>query len=230
MAIFNSRIPVVSAVGHETDVTIADFIADLRAPTPSAAAELVVPEKGELIRRLVELDRGLRTSFAKTAEKLKSDLKQLSQRLKDPRKKIQELWIHLDRLNGRLARALVLQVRHSSELLKGLLRHLDAVSPQLRIQKYKVELELDKNKLLKNIEILFSKKRSMLREHTLKLEALSPLAILARGYSVTRALPGRRIVSHPSQVALGQAVEVSLSGGLLLCDVKGKSVHGEKNI
>jgi exodeoxyribonuclease VII large subunit len=230
MAIFNSRIPVVSAVGHETDVTIADFIADLRAPTPSAAAELVVPEKSELIRRLRELDRGLRTSLSKNVDKLKSHLNQLSQRIKDPRKKVQELWIHLDRLNGRLARALVLQVRHSSELLNGLLRHLDAVSPQLRIEKYKAKFEFNKTKLLKSIEILFSKKRSVLREHTLKLEALSPLAILARGYSVTRALPDRRIVSHPSQVALGQAVEVSLSGGLLLCDVKGKSTHGEKNI
>jgi exodeoxyribonuclease VII large subunit len=230
MAIFNSEIPVVSAIGHETDVTIADFISDLRAPTPSAAAELIVPEKSALIRRLSELDQDLRNGFLKGIEKLNNDLRQLYRRLQNPKTRIQETWIRLDDMAGRLGRLLTLNLKHSSEILKQLSRHLYAVSPQMQVNKHIKKLELNNNNLLKNILIFISKQRSLARELEIKLEALNPLAILDRGYSVTRSLPDKRIISNPAQVSLNQEVEILLAGGFLLCGVKGKSNYGEENL
>ena len=230
LAIFHSEIPVVSAVGHETDVTIADFIADLRAPTPSAAAELVVPEKDELIRRTSELRNALQRGFKKHLEKLDYKLKQLSRRIQDPRKKIQERMLRLDELVSRLGRSLAARTQHSADRLRWLGQRLDAVSPRLQIQKYNSKLELILNNHFRAISIFISNKRSSIRENTIKLEALNPLGILRRGYSVTRSLPEKRIISHPKQVSLRQDVEVLLAGGFLLCVVKGKSTYGEENL
>jgi exodeoxyribonuclease VII large subunit len=230
MTIFNSAIPVVSAVGHETDVTISDFIADLRAPTPSAAAELVAPDKSGLDRRLLELDQSLRAGIERNIEKLDKNLKQMSKRLQDPRKKIQEAWLRLDDFSSRLERSLLLRVKHSSDLLLRLRRHLDALAPQARIKEYNKQLQLRVSNLFKNICILISNNRSSFREQTVKLEAMNPLAILKRGYSVTRSLPDRHVILHPGQVSIDQEVEILLAGGFLLCGVKGKSTYGEEDV
>jgi exodeoxyribonuclease VII large subunit len=230
MAIFHSKIPVVSAVGHETDVTIADFIADLRAPTPSAAAELVVPEKCELMRRLNELEKALRSGFGRFIEKLNRNLNQLRIRLQDPRKKIQESWLRLDDLAGRLGRLLMIRRRHSSDRLEWLCRRLAIASPQVQVGKYNLLLKINIDNLIKNFNKTVYIKRSTMRAFALKLDALNPLAILKRGYSVTRGLPEKHVVTHPSQVALHQDVEVLLAGGVLTCNVKGKSTDGEENV
>ncbi len=229
MAIFRSDIPVVSAVGHETDVTIADFIADLRAPTPSAAAELVVPEKIELLRRSQDLEKALFSSFMRHLENLKHIISQLEKRLRDPSKKLQELWIRLDDLNGRLGRALTVRMQHSNERFEWLCHRLNAASPRVQIEKSNVKLYDINNNLIKNISIIYSTKSSDLRAQTLKLEALNPLAILARGYSVTRTLQ-KMVLTHPDQVSLSQDVEVLLAGGLLMCNVKGKRGYGEEKL
>jgi len=230
MAIFYSEIPIVSAVGHETDFTIADFIADLRAPTPAAAAELVVPEQDALLRRNNELEKSLRRSFTMHLEKLNLNLRQLTARLKDPRKKIQDAWLRLDDFTGRLERSLVRRVQHSRERLQWLIHRLDGVSPGIKIQNIKSKLNQNKHNLLKLIKIIVEKKRSMMREHMIKLEGLNPLAILERGYSVARTLPEKRVITHPDQVAIQSDIEVLLSGGVLFCDVRGKSNHGQENV
>lgn len=230
MAVFHCQIPVVSAIGHETDVTIADFIADLRAPTPSAAAELVAPEKKALLRQVAELDRALHRSFLMHLEKLNNDLRKIRVRLKDPRKKIQEVWLRLDDLGGRLQRSLGLRIRHSGDHLKWLLHRFGAVSPLTQVQKHDLELNKNNNNLFNSFNKYISDKKSALHEHTLKLEGLNPLAILGRGYSIARTLPERRVITDPGQVDLHENVEVLLAGGVLWCEIKGKSTHGEKNV
>lgn len=230
MAIFSSHIPVISAVGHETDVTIADFIADLRAPTPSAAAELVVPEKIELQRRCRELEQSVRSRMAGRLESLKKDLNEIRRRLADPRRKIQEFWLRLDDLTGRLMRLAALSMRRDSDRLAGLTRRLGSSSPQSMVQRLNLKLEVNNSYLSTYIRIITSRSRSALRELSLKLDALNPLAILRRGYSVTRALPDKRIVTDAEQVALEQDVEVLLAAGLLLCQVKGKAKHGQEDL
>jgi len=230
MAIFHSEIPVVSAVGHETDVTIADFVADLRAPTPSAAAELVVPEKDELLRRGRELDKALCRGFLKYIEKLNQNIRHFRKRLHDPRRKIQELWLRLDDLSGRLGRSLVVRMQHSADQLHWMGHRLAAVSPRIQVKKYNSKLEFIVDNIYKIITISISKKRSTMREHTIKLEALNPLAILKRGYSITRSLPKKQVITHPEQVSVHENVEVLLEGGFLLCDIKGKTTYGEENL
>ena len=229
-AIFQSKIPVVSAVGHETDVTIADFVADLRAPTPSAAAELVVPEKNELLRRSQELRKALYASFMDHLKELNKNIEDLRRRLTDPRRKIQELWLWVDDLTGRLARSFKVRLHHEKDRLTWFAHRLNGASPRIQLEKNYSILEVIMDKLSKSISIFIYKKRSDTRECAIKLEALNPLAILQRGYSVTRSLPEKRVLTNPGQVSLSQDVEVLLAGGLLVCNVKEKSTYGEENL
>ena len=229
-AIFHSKIPVVSAVGHETDVTIADFVADLRAPTPSAAAELVVPEKNELLRRSHELRKALYAGFLDHLKELNKDFKELRRRLTDPRRKIQELWLWVDDLTGRLARSFNLRLHHEKDRLTWFAHRLNGASPRIQLEKNYSMLEVIMDKIYKSITLLIYAKRSDTRAYAIKLEALNPLAILQRGYSVTRSLPGKSVITNPGQVSLSQDVEVLLAGGLLVCNVKEKSTYGEENL
>jgi exodeoxyribonuclease VII large subunit len=228
MAIFNSRIPVVSAVGHETDFTIADFIADLRAPTPSAAAELVVPDKNELARRCIESNSKLHLIIVNYLSSQFKKISDLTRRLQDPRKKVQELWIRIDDMIGRLRRLSAMHLRRENERWSGLSRRLQASSPILRAQKAHLELERLNYNLNIFFKILVEKKQSSLRETRAKLEALSPMAVLRRGYSVARRLPDGRVVTDPDHVALGQDLEVMVAEGSLLCNVKGASRYGKE--
>jgi exodeoxyribonuclease VII large subunit len=230
MAIFHSEIPVVSAVGHETDVTIADYIADLRAPTPSAAAELAVPEKAELVRRLKSYEGSLVRNIVKYIEELKHNLSRWHQRLLDPRKKIQETWLRIDDLSGRLGRSLFSTLKHSKEHLNWISHRLTAASPHILVQKNNNQLEFLKDKILNNIIFLLSNKRSNFRERLVKLQSLNPLAILGRGYSVTRSIPEKHVITKPCQVSINQELEILLAGGVLICSVKGTSAYGEEKL
>jgi len=230
MAIFNSRIPVVSAVGHETDFTIADFIADVRAPTPSAAAELVVPNKTELARRCIEIESKLHVIIFNYISSHNKTILDLTRRLKDPRKKVQELWIRIDDMIGRLRRLSAMHLRRENERWSGLSRRLQASSPIHRAQEAQLELQRINYNLLTSFKILIEKYQSSLREARAKLEALNPMAVLRRGYSVTRRLPDGRVVTDPDQVALGQDLEVLVAEGSLFCNVKGTSRYGKEKL
>jgi exodeoxyribonuclease VII large subunit len=230
MAIFNSRIPVVSAVGHETDFTIADFIADLRAPTPSAAAELVVPDKNELARRCVEIQSKLHSIIFNYLSSNNKTVSDLTRRLIDPSKKVQELWIRIDDMVGRLRRLSVMHLRRENERWSGLSRRLQASSPIHRVQKLQLELEQINYNISIYFKMLIEKNHSSLREAWAKLEALNPMAVLRRGYSVTRRLPDGRVVTDPDHVALGQDLEVMVAEGSLFCNVKGTSRYGKEKL
>lgn len=229
-AIFASRIPVISAVGHETDYTISDFAADLRAPTPSAAAELVVPEKSELERRCNEVLIRLQTKIWHYFDRLKIKLNDVSQRLIDPRRKLEDYRLRLDDLLARLNRVLFRRIRHEREHLAFRVDRLAANTPQLLLKKIKKRLEQTYINLYKSLIINNHSKQIRIRELTAKLEALSPLAILDRGYSVTRTIPDATIVKDSQVVALNQDLEVILAKGRLLCLVQGKTNHGKKDI
>ncbi len=176
-AIADSKIPVISAVGHEVDYTIADFVADLRAPTPSAAAELVIAKKDELAQRLDDLE-------ARMTGVVRSRLHALGVRMA-------ALDRHLRLLNP--IERIRLQRRRLMELWKDLTgwadRRLGVLSGQLGALAG-------------------------------KLDSLSPLAILSRGYSICLRLPGHEIVKESASLVAGDEVEVRLHRGSLRCDVR----------
>jgi len=228
-AIFASKIPIISAVGHETDYTIADFVADLRAPTPTAAAELVVPEKSDLQRHVNDILMRLRTEILFYFDGLNVRIKEISKRLIDPRRKLEDYRLRLDDLCARFHRSLRLRVRREREYLDFWHNRLDANTPRLFLIKSKKHLEQIIDKLIKSLIISNHSKQINIRELTAKLEALNPLAILARGYSVTRTVPEAAVIKDSQNVALNQELELMLAKGRLICRVKGRSNHGKKN-
>ena len=228
-AIFASKIPIISAVGHETDYTIADFVADLRAPTPTAAAELVVPEKSDLQRRCNDILMRLRTEFLYYFDRLNLRLNETSKRLIDPRRKLEDYRLRLDDLCERFHRALRLRIRREREHLDFWQNRLDANTPRLFLIKAKKQLEQINDNLVKSLIISNHSKQIKIRELTAKLEALNPLAILARGYSVTRTIPEAAVIKDPQNVALDQELEIMLAKGRLICRVKGRANDGKKN-
>ena len=228
-AIFASKIPVVSAIGHETDYTISDFVADLRAATPTAAAELVVPEKSELDRQCKNVILQLKTIISYYFKGLKTKLNQFSQRLADPRRRLEDLRLRLDDLSARINRILDLRVRREREYFHFWRDRLDANTPQQFIAEYNKKLEQINQNLKKSLVIYNQSKKAAIRELTAKLEALNPLAILARGYSITRTTPESFVIKDSQRVALGQELEVMLAKGRLICRVKGKSNDGKEN-
>jgi exodeoxyribonuclease VII large subunit len=182
-AIAACPIPVISAVGHETDVTIADFVADLRAPTPSAAAELVVAQRDELRQRVDEL--ALRAEAAALGM-----IGMLHDRLRMLRR-------HLGVLNP------VAQVARQAERLEGLRRRLQA-----------------------RWELVHLGRREHLARLAGRLDALSPLSILARGYSICFSLPAREVVRDVSGVPVGGRVAVRVHRGEMTCLVQAADTEG----
>ena len=228
-AIFSSEIPFISAVGHETDYTISDFVADLRAPTPTAAAELATPDKSELLRRCNDAAIRLKTKINSYFNLLSEKINDVCRRLIDPRRRLADYRLRLDDLAARLDRILVLQLGRDRKYLAVWQDRLRANHPGSMIEKYNIQHEQNIEKLFKSLLIYNNLKKLNLRELTAKLEALNPLAILARGYSVTRTLPEAALVKNSKRIKPGQEVEVMLARGRLMCRVEGKSNDGKKN-
>jgi exodeoxyribonuclease VII large subunit len=229
-AVFASRIPVISAVGHETDYTIADFVADLRAPTPSAAAELAVPLKSELLRFVDDTFAALAYRMFNRIERLRLNLTDVAKRLVDPKRQIQDWRLRLDDFSSRLTRQALILLGRKKEGLNWWIDRLVASSPKLHIYNFNVTVKQNSYNLLKNINKTLEEKTARLGELRARLETLSPIAILERGYSITRTIPDLKVVRNPRRVAINQDLEVMVAKGSLTCRVKEKSENGPKDI
>ncbi|MBW1739546.1 MAG: exodeoxyribonuclease VII large subunit [Deltaproteobacteria bacterium] len=229
-AIFSSHIPVVSAVGHETDFTIADLTADVRAATPSAAAELIVPVKEELLRRIEKIRDALKRIMLQRLRLLRERTTQLSRRLVHPSRQIADHRLRLDDAFGRILQGFSRQLDGKRDRLSVMQERLDRCSPQVMIGDLNVLLKHHCQTLFSAMRFYLKSKSSTLRTTVAKLNALSPLAILERGYSVTRTLPDYALVKHVQQVSVGQQVEVTVSRGAMVCRIERKRENGQANI
>jgi len=215
-AIAACRVPVISAVGHETDVTIADFVADLRAPTPSGAAELVVREKLAVIELLADLYARLKQAIAADVGARRERVDYLRRRrvLTDPARALRDLHRRLDELQGRLRLGLRTgqqQVAHRVALATSALR---SRNPLGRIVTARALLSQQRGRLAAAAGHHVKTSRARFAEAVGRLESLSPLGVLSRGYSVTRR-PAGEVVRSAAQLVVGDPLEVLLHQGAL---------------
>lgn len=229
-AIFASRIPVVSAIGHETDFTIADFTADLRAPTPSAAAELVVPVKNDLIKQVVNTRSLLIAAMLRRLANERQQLERSARHLIDPRRTLEDYRLRIDEFTGRLARNVAQQMRFRREQMRMWRDRLWANSPDTRVRLSKEKLEVIFNNLSNQYIIYFNQNMHHFKQLDARLQNLNPTAILNRGYSITRRISNAAIVKQAAAVELGEELEILLAKGSLNCQVKGIRPDGKKNI
>jgi len=221
-AIFASPVPIISAVGHETDFTIADFVADVRAPTPSAAAEIAVREKGDLLRmlndRVTRIGREMNHFLVRSREQVIG----IQGKIRDPRRRIEEHRLRLDECWSRLATTVQRTWRENRERAARVLQILLAQDPRHEIRTLRDgQAQLNK-RLQGGMAILLDSKRKGWEKHVARLDAMSPLAILQRGYSITRRLPDGLILRKADKVGLNGQVSVRLHRGELICRVEGK--------
>jgi exodeoxyribonuclease VII large subunit len=209
-------VPVISAVGHETDFTIADFVADLRAPTPSAAAEIVVREKLALVRSVAELYGRLCGAMDGQMERRRERVDTLVRRrvLTDPGRALRDLHRELDDARARLlaaARSSRRQFQHRVELATNA---LSSLHPLARITHGAAVLTQLRGRLASAASHRVKISRHQLATATGRLDTLSPLAVLGRGYSLTRLSSGA-VVRRATQAAPGDAIEILLGEGAL---------------
>jgi exodeoxyribonuclease VII large subunit len=219
-AIFYSQIPIVSAVGHETDYTISDFVADLRAPTPSAAAELVVKDKREIKNTLRFLESRLGNEVFQILQEGKTHLSHLKKRLKDPRKTIEEHSLRVEDLFNRFLFLSSWIVNRKRERHLHLHEGLLLRSPNQKVKSLRRFTSENEKRLLQTIKHSIESWRQRLEGMMGQLESLSPLSILQRGYSITRKIPSLEILRESDQVKEGDQVEVRLFRGTLVCGVE----------
>jgi exodeoxyribonuclease VII large subunit len=227
LAIRRSHIPVISAVGHEIDVTISDLAADFRAPTPSAAAEMLVAEKEILLQRVIDMRRRLKNRVTEFLKKCGEYLESTAGRLRDPRKRLADSWMHLDDLYGKIIRAGESFVREGRRALDAEKRALYYHSPLRLVAAMQQERDFSSQALIRAAGAYLKGKNMALAMLGKQLTDLSPLSILSRGYSITLTVPESVVVRKASSVGCGDLVQVLLGEGGLACRVEKTSDEGE---
>lgn len=212
-------LPIVSAVGHETDTTIADLVADVRAPTPSAAAELVFPASQEQRERLEGLRRRLLNSVLSKLALGRDTLSMTNRRLKHPSRRITDSRLRLDDLTFRAGARMQALATGQRERLSWRDKRLSAFITGDLTGKLRDKLEILNHYLLKELGITVSNNRSSVEHLTERLNDLSPMSILRRGYSVTRSLPEHLALRRAEETAPGESVEIQLAQGCLRATV-----------
>ncbi|HEU5396937.1 MAG TPA: exodeoxyribonuclease VII large subunit, partial [Verrucomicrobiae bacterium] len=192
-AIFESAIPVVSAVGHEIDFTISDFVADVRAATPSAAAEIITEDVFSSCRFLSQCEDRMRALFHRRLAEKEALLAQQADRLKraHPRRKFQNWQQRLDDLQDDLVRCLRQRVRQSQVAWQNLADRLHRIHPAQSLKQ----------------------RREQLRQLDRRLNALGPEQVLARGYSITMEAATGKVVRDAARVKTGQSLRTKLASG-----------------
>jgi len=220
-AIHDCRVPLVSAVGHEIDFTIADFVADRRAATPSAAAELVVPDQLEWLARLTQLSARLENRLRQMLSDDQRRMAWLEQRLQQlhPGQYLRQQAQRLDELEQRARLLIEIKFNRLQYSLKELNEKLQRHSPTQLLGRLQLQQDLLAQRLGTAVLVLLAEKRRRLELACRSLDTISPLATLQRGYAIVSQLPERRILRQAASVKTGDRLEARLAEGTLVCTV-----------
>ncbi|MCD6486623.1 MAG: exodeoxyribonuclease VII large subunit [Syntrophobacterales bacterium] len=219
-AIHFSKIPVISAVGHEIDFTIADFVADFRAPTPSAAAELVVPDRKDLVERTRRLKSRLINARSVFLRELGNRLDFIVKGLRDPRGQISDLRIGLDDWNTRLSGGMRRVLEMQENIFLPANRMLIRLTPVTRIHELRRGVENIRKELDARTRFYMDNLKGMLQKNMSALNNLSPLSVLKRGFGIVRSSDGT-IVRDAAMLAVDDSVDVKVSSGSFKAKVSG---------
>jgi exodeoxyribonuclease VII large subunit len=218
-AIAASHVPVVSAVGHEIDVTLADFVADLRSPTPSAAAEAVVPVLAETVERLLELKVRLGQVMLRHCAFERQRLDNGIRGVADVRFRLQEAAQRTDDMVDRLREMVQQLLAAGRERLHGVQRNLSGLNPILAIKQGLATVPQLSKRLEGQMGVMLAQHRHRIHATLAQLNTLSPLAILGRGFSILQTVPAGKILHRAKDVGVGQELEAQLASGRLSCTV-----------
>ncbi|PYE51728.1 exodeoxyribonuclease VII large subunit [Paenibacillus barcinonensis] len=232
-AIAASTIPVISAVGHETDFTIADFAADLRAATPTAAAELAVPNRAELLEQIAQRQRQLQSSLRQRAVYHRERLTRLQRSpvLVHPRRTLMQHTERLDMLQQRLQRSVNTRMRWTLEKQERLRAALQRFNPREQVNSARRDHAAARKQLELAMRSITRSKQQQWKSFVRHLDALSPLKVMSRGYSLVYDEHEQRLIKSLKDVQPGDSVKIKLADGQLDCQVWGMkeddNIHGK---
>lgn len=226
-AIFESRTPIISSVGHETDVTLADLVADVRAATPTAAAELATPVLREEILKIKEKESRLIQGMDNQIKHKKQKFDHLSESFvfKQPKRLYEAFSIQLDTLNRRLEQSLNSEIKQKEKEFIQLVKRLETQNPKEDINLAKQKVNYLNEKLTQSIDLTMKDKKRNLIQLITNLDMLSPLQTMLRGYSYVTI--DDQIIKSTNDVDVKQVVNIHLSDGEVTAEIQEKMPKGE---
>ena len=214
--------PIISAVGHEVDFTIADFVADRRAPTPSAAAELATQNQEQLLARLQELQQRLGRAIKRKLQEHQQHLAHIAHKLQilHPQRQLQQDQQWLDELGLRLERAMQQRLQHQRQRCVHLAARLQLLTPAHHVAMLKERLASYREKLTRSMQNILSHKKLQSAGLSRELQAVNPLQTLARGYSITTDADTGKLITHSTDTTPGKRIHTRLLEGSLISVVE----------
>ena len=218
-AIFKSEIPLVSAIGHETDFTISDFVADLRAPTPSAAAEIISQNHSNLKTLIESSQKDLYLQINNKLRNQNEGLRSLTKLIRHPGDKLREISQRIDGIETHLANLLERILLISKGEVNSISSSLKEFSPYMMVENSKNRIENSIKDIRRSMQAVLEEKRNQFLTSSHTLEAVSPLSVLSRGYSILTKGKEEKVINSYSQVKVGDEITGKLKEGQILTKV-----------
>lgn len=220
-AIVNSHIPIITGIGHEVDFSIADFVGDLRAATPSAAAEHAVPDQQVWIQRLSRLEARCQQQISNRLTQLQQQLHWQAQRLQQqhPKQRLLQKAQTVDRLEGRLQQAIRTCLDRANYRLDTRVERLKQHSPLIKIHRYQAQQHYLSNRLQVAMQQILHGHKQRLTLSSQTLQAVSPLATLDRGYAIVTRVETCSIIRNSQQLQPGDLIQTRFAQGAIISQV-----------